>query len=361
MRYPRAVIAVLSAVALALSVAPSANADNSRPPTVKEWSNQLAAPFSLAVDGNSRVLIADGGTGVIGQLTSDGSVRPLVSDVPGLAGLATRGAWMAYGSSDEDGSTEPPVINSSGLNIRRPSGGTVYADTHAYEYANNPDGGQMYGVTDPATCADPMSYPGLLDSHVYAVASWRGDWLVADAGANAIFRVTDKGRISTLAVLPPVPVTVTAEMVAEVGAPECYIGDTYWAEAVPTGVAIGRGGEIYVSTLPGAPGEAVSQGQIWKIDPRTGNAKEVASGLSGPTSIAVSGSSIYAAELFGSTVSVTRNGSTKTFVELPGALSVAAAPNGTIWAATMASEFGPGAIVSISSHKVKVRGHFGHR
>ncbi|NHB85073.1 hypothetical protein G7085_11835 [Tessaracoccus sp. HDW20] len=65
------------------------------------------APFSLAVDG-SRVLIADGGTGVIGQLKSDGSIKPLVKDVPGLAGLATRGSWMAYGSSDADGASEPP-------------------------------------------------------------------------------------------------------------------------------------------------------------------------------------------------------------------------------------------------------------
>lgn len=41
------------------------------------------------------------------------------------------------------------------------------------------------------------------------------------------------------------------------------------------------------------------------------------------------------------------DGSTTLLAELPGSLSVAAAPNGTIWAATMASEAGPGRVVSI--------------
>ncbi|NHB85074.1 hypothetical protein G7085_11840 [Tessaracoccus sp. HDW20] len=57
---------------------------------------------------------------------------------------------------------------------------------------------------------------------------------------------------------------------------------------------------------------------------------------------------------------MTRRGTTTTFIDLPNALSVAAAPNGTIWAATMASETGPGKIVSVSNHKVRVRGHHGY-
>lgn len=356
MRRIRALIAIGAAVALAVTAQVPASA-HGRPPVIKEWPTQLAAPFSMTVDGN-RLLIADGGTGVIGRLKADGSVAPVVEGVPGLAGLATRGGWMAYGSTVADETTEPPVITESGLNIRNPRGTTKYADVHAYETANNPDKVNTYGVTDPNSCAAGMSYTGLIDAHVYAVASWKGSWLIADAGANAIFKVSDRGAISTLAVLPAVPVKLTAELVGMLGLGDCAIGDTYYAEPVPTGIAIGQGGVIYVSTLPGFPGESVSAGAVWKIDPRNGKATQVVSGLSGPTSIAVSGRSIYVAELFGAGVSVINGSSVKLFAELPGALSVATGPRGTVWAATMASDTGPGKLVSISNHKMKVHRHF---
>lgn len=189
MRRIRALFAAGAAAALIVG-APAPASASPREPVTKVWSSEVAAPFSLAVDG-SRVLVADGGPGIIGQLQSNGSIKPLVKGIPGLAGLATRGAWMAYGSSIEDGS-EPPIISASGLNIRSPKGTTVYADVHAYETKHNPDGALTYGITDPTSCAAGFTAPGRIDSHVYGVASWRGDWLVADAGANAIFRVTDR-------------------------------------------------------------------------------------------------------------------------------------------------------------------------
>lgn len=350
----RALIAVGAAVALALSAQLPASA-HGRQPHVKEWSTQLAAPFSLSADGG-KLLIADGGT--IGRLKADGSVTPVIEGVPGLAGLATRGGWLAYGSSAVDETTEPPVVSASGLNIRNAKGRTLYADTFAYETRKNPDRVNTYGITDPNSCAAGMSYTGLIDSHVYAVASWKGSWLVADAGANAIFKISDRGSISTFAVLPPVPVTLTAEAVGMLGLGDCAIGDTYYAEPVPTGVAVSDGGVIYVSTLPGFPGESASLGAIWKINPKNGKATQVVSGLSGPTSIATSGKNIYVAELFGAGVSVLKGKSVKLFAALPGALSVATDNKGTVWAATMGSEVGPGRLVSISNHKVKTLHHF---
>lgn len=359
MRTTRTVIAAGAAVALALSLPTSASAA-SHPPTQHEWSDQLVAPFSLAVDGH-RVLIADGGTGTIGQLQPNGSVTPIVQDVPGLAGVATRGAWLAYGSTiSEDPTQEESPILESGLNIRSPRGTTVYADLHAYEEANNPDRVNAYGITDPDSCmaGDPRAmYTGLVDAHAYNVAAWRGAWLVADAGANAIMKVTDGGRISTLAVLPPVPVTITPEVAGMLGGlPDCALGDTYYVEPVPTGIAIGAGGAVYVSTLPGFPGMLTSQGAVWRVD-RTGAATQLASGLSQPTSIAITGKNIYIAELAGAGVSLLKGGEVSPYAALPGALSVATGPSGTVWAASMASDAGPGTIVSISKGKVKVRGH----
>lgn len=368
MRTTRTLIAAGAAVALAVSLPTSASAA-SGPPAQQEWSNQLIAPFSLAVDGQ-RVLVADGGTGSIGQLQPNGSVTPIVEGVPGLTGVATRGAWMAYGSSiSEDPTQEESLILESGLNIRTPKGDTIYADLHAYEWKHNPDGGNTYGILDLGDCAaevDPELLPsvlphgGGLDAHAYNVASWQGGWLVADAGANAIMKVSDKGVISTFSVLPAIPLVINGPVAGMLGLPGCTIGKTLNVEPVPTGIAVGKGGAIYVTTLPGFPGMILSQGALWRIDTATGEATQVASGLSQPTSLAISGSDMYIAELGGAGVSVVKNGVVSPYAALPGALSVATAPNGTVWAATMASDAGPGTIVSISKGKVKVQGHIRH-
>ena len=361
MRSIRMVLAAAAAVALGLGLPATATAA-SDPPVPQEWSTQLGAPFSIALDG-TRVYIADGATGTIGQLQPDGQVAPLVEGIPGLTGLAIRGASMAWGSSIEDGSTEPPVILQSGLNIRGPKGATVYADLHAYEVANNPDEVNTYGIIDPSQCVIdaagemPLSYPGLIDAHAYNVASWKGDWLVADAGANAVMRVTDSGQISTLAVLPPVPVTLTAETAGMLGLPACAAGDTYYVEPVPTGVAVGSGNTIYVTTLPGFPGESASQGALWEVDARTGSVTQLVSGLSGPTSAAVKGKDVYVAELFGAGVTKVTAGTPSTYAALSGALSVAVTSNGTVWAATADLSGGPGTIVSIANGKVHVNGN----
>lgn len=355
MRVPRALIAASALSALALTTPALASAAD-RSPVVKEWSSQLAAPFSLAVEGH-RLLVADGGTGTVGQLQPDGTIAPIVEGVPGLAGLAVRGSWMAYGSSVEDDATEPPTISESGLNIRDPRGATTYIDFRAYEDANNPDAGNAYGVTDPTSCAAGTAYTGLYDSHVYGVAAWHRGWLVADAASNAVYQVSDKGEISTLAVLPPVPVTLTAETAGMLGLGDCAIGDVYYAEPVPTGVAVGPGGAIYVTTLPGFPGESASLGALWRINSRTGAISQVASGFSGATSLSIAANRVYVAELFGGEISVVDGGQVSQLAALPGAVGVAASGNGTVWASTLDFAGGPGTLVSIANGKVKVQAH----
>lgn len=354
MRGTRAPAAALAVVALAL-LTPTAASAAPGSLQVHGWSTDVVMPFSLAVDGQQRVLVADGATGSISRLQPSGHLAPVVEGVTGLAGLALRGAWMAYGTSVAIENTEPPVIIESGLVVRAPNGNSVYADTHAFETAENPDGDVTYGPVAPS-CLEGMEYQGLIDSHVYAVAAWRGQWLVADAGANALFAVTDRGEIRTVAVLPPVEVTITDAMVAQYDLPPCAAGTVYRAEAVPTGVAVGPGGQIYVSTLPGVPGEAAGAGAVWRVDPDSGALTLVATGLRGATSVAVSGANIYVAELFGPGVAVIRDGDVAMLAEVPGTLSVATSPNGTVWASTMASETAPGTIVSIAKGKAKLQG-----
>jgi hypothetical protein len=362
MHTTRALIAAGAAVALALALPATASA--SAPPaspTPQVWSSALGAPFSLAVDGQQRVLVADGVTGTISRLQPDGTLQTVVDGIPGLTGIATRGAWLAYSSSEQEPGGEEAPITASGLNIRTPQGSTVYADLHAYEWAHNSDARNTYGVTDPASCIagvpEAAAHPGGLDAHAYNVTSWNGAWLVADAGANAIMKVTDSGQVSTFAVLPAIPVAISGTIAGMLGMPDCAIGTTLYIEPVPTGIAVGTDGAVYVTTLPGFPGMIVSQGALWRIDPATGVAAQVASGLSEPTSLAISGSSMYIAELGGAGVSVVRGGQVSPFAALPGALAVATSPNGTVWSATMGSDAGPGTLVSISNHKVRVQAH----
>ncbi|REJ06987.1 ScyD/ScyE family protein [Microbacterium bovistercoris] len=347
-------------------IAPTFASAASDPPAPEVWSTQLAAPFSLEIDG-PRVLVADGGTGVLGQLQPDGAIAPIVTGVDGLSGVAVRGKWLAYTSTHTQ---MPEFINTaSGLNIRTPKGVRIYADTHAWEVAHNPDEVNTYGPQSEDPCVLSVlgpRYEGLIDSHAYSVASWDGKWIVADAGANALFEIDDSGHISTLAVLPPQSAKITEEAVTELGMPECLIGTTYDFEPVPTDVEVGSDGMLYVTTLPGGPESAAlgARGALWRVDPATGDAEWLAGGFLGATNLALGkDGQIYVSELFGGKITeVTGAHTTRTYAQLPGVVTVETAPNGTVWAATMGNEEppAPGTIVSISNGKVTVQANVKH-
>lgn len=109
----------------------------------------------------------------------------------------------------------------------------VVADVAAHEFSTNPAGGPH-------------------DSNPFGVLAEPGGRLVADAGANALFSVAANGRVETVAVFPPLPNPTP------VGPP--------MVEAVPTAVARGFDGDLYVTQLTGfpfAPGVA----NIYRVAP----------------------------------------------------------------------------------------------
>lgn len=346
------------AAGLALSV-PGIAAAKPKPAPSAIVSSAVGAPFNLEVDG-PRVLIADGGAGYVGSLRHDGSVTPVVSNVPGASGVATRGAWLAYTSTVTNEESFENVA--SGLNIRRPAGGTTYADLTAYEAAHNPDGIMQYGPRSTDPCVTDVlgpRYSGMLDAHAYSVASSGHGWLVADAGANDLLAVSDRGRVSTVAVFPPQPAVVTQETADSLGLPGCTVGVTYDFEAVPTDVEVGPGGWIYVTTLPGGPEgpELGARGSLWKVNPSTHAVTRIATGFAGATNLAIGKhGDIYVAELFGGKVSVVNSRGVSTLVNLPGVVSVETAANGTVYAGTMGmDESTPGTLVKIANGKVQSR------
>ncbi|GGK72534.1 ScyD/ScyE family protein [Ornithinimicrobium pekingense] len=160
---------------------------------------------------------------------------------------------------------------------------------------------------------------GLLDTNPNSIARDRGGWVVADAGANDVLRLTDKGRLRLVTVLP--------EGMAE--APpflELPPGTQIPFQPVPTSAVRGPDGAIYVSQLTGFPFPQDGAG-IWRVG-RDGVARPWATGLTNVTDLAFDHKGrLYAVQLSdvgllnetglpsGSLVQVRKNGNHRTVVD----------------------------------------------
>ena len=362
---PLLAAAGLACSALLLATPLSASA-TPKVPTPSLVSDNLAAPFNIAFKGYSPY-VADGGLNQVVRVRRDGTLKPIVSDAPGTSGVAFSkdGRYLAYTTTESGPPAEggePPPITASGLNIKKRHKAPVYADTLAYEQANNPDQHVSYGVHNPPPCltkalGDRASYKGAVDSHAYSVTSYKNKWVVADAGGNDLLWVTNRGKISTLAVLPSQPLKITPENASAQGIPEdCAVGRTYKYEAVPTDVEVGRDGYLYVTTLPGGPEDPSlgARGKVYRVNPHNGHVKLVATGFSGATNLALGKhGKIFVAELFGGLISVVKHGKAHKYLSLPGVVAVETDRSGALWAATLVNEDPPtpGTLVKI----IKVR------
>lgn len=183
-------------------------------------------------------------------------------------------------------------------------------DFAALETEDNADGRTRYGFRDlPDSCAAqlppamPASYEGEVDSHPYGIALTRETIYVADAGANSVVSVDARsGATETVAVLPPRPYEITADAATSNGLPDCVVGTTYDFEAVPTDVAVGSDGWLYVTVLPGGPEDPAlgPRGAVFKVDPDDGDVRLVADGIMSPTGLALDDDGdLYVASLFG--------------------------------------------------------------
>jgi hypothetical protein len=127
------------------------------------------------------------------------------------------------------------------LKLTGHGGWRTVADLNAFELQNNPDGLHA-GESDP-----------------YAVLALRGERIVTDAAGNDLLRVSRDGQISVLAVFPQ-------RSVLDPG------GTPVLMDSVPTSVAVGPDGALYVAELTGAP-FPVGAARIYRLVP--GDAPEV--------------------------------------------------------------------------------------
>jgi hypothetical protein len=170
--------------------------------------------------------------------------------------------------------TGPTALRATGLHHIVFSGGDLFgviglggdpakraalaADSTSFGYlVRLPLGGAPVNIADVATFEATANPDGVLpDSNAYSLLPAASGFSVADAGANAVFSVTPAGVVSTLSVFPAKP----NPLFPAVGGP------TY--QAVPTSLATGPDGALYVGQLTGfpfVPGAA----NVYRIDPIT--------------------------------------------------------------------------------------------
>ena len=302
----------------------------------------LTAPLlGLAVSDKGTVHVSQTFAGVITAVSPSGTPRDVFTAPPGfsVSGLdVRRNGSVIFTYAGEDAGGPVALVRK----LKRNGKVSTLGDMGAYEAIENPDQKNSYGfqgLTQECIAefppADPEAPPeeqgpsgdpylGQIDSNPYAVAQLphgRGV-VVADAGGNDLVRISPSGRMSTLAVLPPLPVEVTSDMQAAVGLPECTIGKSYNFEPVPTDVEVGRDGMLYVTSLPGGPEDASlgARGSVFRVNPWNGRAQKIATGFLGAVDLAIGRHGrIYVAEIFGGTVSKVQHGGAVKVADVPGA------------------------------------------
>jgi hypothetical protein len=325
------IAAVVCAAFLASAVAAPASAHdrNSPPPpttgTPVTLTSGLVSPLSLEVDRSGVSYVSQDFAGLLTRVDQRGTASDIASTPGfGIGAVSSRNGTVYFAKTAPDHS-------SSVLMARSPNGTvTQVADLWAHENSENPDSANAYGFSGlDADCIaqfppagpmmNPPAYNGIVDTNPYSSLALKDAIYVADAGANAIWRVGYDGTVTTVAVLPPTaPIQVTAELAAGAGFPACAAGHDYRFEPVPTDVELGPNGWLYVSSLPGGPEDPSlgARGAVYKINPQGGTIQTVATGFVGTTGIAVSPRSgtVYVAELFGGA-----GGTGQVSVVLPGA------------------------------------------
>ena len=171
--------------------------------------------------------------GMPSHATPDGSTAGGPNDI---SFQGTGGAYITLGLGGGPQLLEDFGSEFLGTLIHMPASGKwkVVADIALHEFDENPAGGP-------------------LDSNPYGVLAEPGGRLVVDAGANALLSAAPNGKIQTLSVFPP-----QANPIFPFGPPN--------VEAVPTSVARGPDGALYVGQLTGFP-FVPGLAKIYRVNP----------------------------------------------------------------------------------------------
>jgi hypothetical protein len=309
-----------------------------------------------ATEGAGTSQYCTGPTGDIFAI-SRGQTIPVLSKLPSVIEETiqevTGPSAIAYGHGQEAVTIDDFLVNKDGSNNLLPKPfasafGTLLllsgGKTRVVDIA-------AFAAAHPQSASSLGTIPGETpyDSDPYDVVAYRGGWVVADAGANDLLYVSATGRISMLARFPAVAEQLPAGVL---GNPTPI---TVEAQAVPTSVAIGPDGALYVGLLRGVPSDP-GTAYIYRVVP--GHEPVIwASGLTSVTAIAFDRQGRLLATEFntggllspptvpGALVRISDDGQTVTTLPVPGLYQptgLAVSADGTVYV----SNFGDSTITS---------------
>lgn len=283
MKFRRKAIASLTAVASisVMSAGTATAAPVSQP--VSTFAEGLNGPSGIDYQ-YGKIYVAEGETGKILSVNPDTKEKKTelhgFTNPADVARVDRKLAVITAGAEVPDATTTGDSTLYTAEPGHKPK---VLADLEAYELANNPDGQQQFDETTNEPL-DALSNP-------FAIIRDKrpgGYVLIADAGANAILAVNSQGKVSTFFV-PPNINTGACEGTKNNDSehPGC--------DPVPTDLVYGPDGYLYVSTLSSlVPGE----GRVYVLDAYTAKVKQVITGLTAPTGVAVDNQgNVYTSEV----------------------------------------------------------------
>jgi len=311
---------------IALATVAAVTAATVTPASAAPIASDLVSPLSAAVAEDGTAYVAQNFAGLLMEVPVGGD--PAVAYAAPKQGTEV-GAVSVAGDVVSFATTKGRKTHL--LTMTAGGDATRVANIGAYESTANPDGDATYGFKGLSrNCKKGLPpfllpYKGIVESHPYATLPGVGTTYIADAAANAILAAAPDGTVSTVAVMPNVPVKVNRQEARANGLPRCVAGHTFRFEFVPTDVELGPDGMLYVSSLPGGPedGSLGANGSVWRVDPATGDSTKVVGGLLSPVGVAVADNGdLYVSQLFaGQIVKVPAGSSTPEpykSVKLPG-------------------------------------------
>jgi hypothetical protein len=282
----------------------------------------LITPLSVAVRHDGTVFVSQNFAGMLTRVAPGGATSNIFTHPRGaeVGAVSVKGGVVTYAITG--GTARKPATR---VYTRDAEGRHLLADIQAFEERRNPDGDKRYGLVGlTKRCKQKIPaflrpYKGIVESHPYATNVDDTSTFLADAAANAVFRIGQSGRVRTVAVLPAVRVDVTRRIAREQELPRCAARGTMRLEPVPTDVERGDDGMLYVTTLPGGPedGSLGANGAVHRIDPATGERSTVARGLVSPVGLALDGEDLYVSQLFASNILKLSGGERTVFAEVP--------------------------------------------
>jgi hypothetical protein len=321
-----------------------------------------------ATEGAGTSQFCSSPTGTIVTISRHGRVSPVLTGLPSVTEETiqevTGPSAIAYGHGQEAVTIDDFLVNKDGGNSLLPKPfasafGTLRLISHARTRVVDL---AAFAATHPQSADSLGTVPGetAYDSDPYDVIAYRCGWVVADAGANDLLYVSAAGRVSMLARFPAVAELVPAGVF---GNPAPITVD---AQAVPTSVAIGPDGALYVGLLRGVPSDPGTS-DIYRVVP--GHQPEIwARGLTSVTDIAFDRQGRLLATEFntggllspptvpGALVRISDNGQTVTTLPAPGLYQpagVAVSADGTVYV----SNFGDSTTASSQAGQiVKISG-----